>query len=114
MLDLILTELDLAQIFYNVQDRKNKKETSSARLHSFTHSYNCGQNYWHIGTLGTDQQNRFNSKRIVSRIGDTSGERTVSFQSKEQTFSPHYAFYQNHVLGFKMLPFQLLFHAAVP
>lgn len=61
ILDLILTELGLAQIFYNVQDdRKIKEEASSARSHSFTHSCNCGQNCWHIGTLGTAQQNRYN------------------------------------------------------
>lgn len=44
MLDLILTDLDLAQIFYNVQDRKNKEEMWRTRLRSFAHCYSYGQN----------------------------------------------------------------------
>lgn len=80
--DLILTELGLAQIFYNVQGRKNKEETSSARLHSLTHSCNCGQNYWaQLSKIDN------NSKIIVSKVGNISSERTVSFQTREQTFS---------------------------
>lgn len=85
--DLTLTELGLSQTFYNRKKKISKEETSSARSCSFTHSYYCGQNYWHIGTLGRAQQNSCNSKEIVSKIENTSEERSALFQNKEQTFS---------------------------
>lgn len=81
---------------------------SSTRVHSFTDSCICDQNYCHTGTLETAQQNKYNLFLKVSKAG------TLSFQNKQQVFSPHYALYQNHVLCFIMLPFQLLFCAAVP
>lgn len=61
MLDFIWMDWGLGQIFYNVQDRKkNKEQTSSTRVHLFTDSCICGQNYCHTETLGIAQQNRYN------------------------------------------------------